>query len=145
MRALYHHERYYHGSEEMFDIDSFVALARERRIILHVGGGHMGPDPKCEMYAFDRMVKKVWSLPDAERNLLFQKGGYPADRHTPGNLGCILTYGTAIHPHVDPPDWLPVTPVSFLWFCRPQGDNPADGNWTRLWMNLRGKYVVGRI
>ena len=145
IRELYDHESNKHGTAEMFDMDSFVALARERRIIFHVGVRQMAPDPKCEIYAFDRMVDKVMGLPAAERNLLFQKCGYPPDRRTRRNLGRILTNGTAIHPHVNPPDWLPVTPVSFLWFCRPQGDNPADGNWTRLWMNLRGEYVVGRI
>ena len=145
IRALSDHESHAHGSATMFNISSFVVLARERRILFSNGSSHMAPEPNCERLTFDRMMEKVRALPPAELGLLFQKSGYHPGEYTAGNLAAILTYDPAAQPQHNAPRWLPVRADRFLSFCRPHGNDPADGNWRRVWRSLRDAYTDGRI
>ena len=145
IRKLSSHEHNGHGSATMFHISSFVVLARESRILFCRGGGQMTPEPDCGRHAFDRMVEKVWALPPAELGLIFQKSGFHAGEHTAGTLGRILTYDPTAQLPPNAPYWLPIPADRFLWFCRPHGNDPADGNWRRVWRSLREAYAVGRI
>ncbi len=144
IRALSNHERHTHGSAAMFNIDSFVVLARQRRILFG-SGGHMVPEANCERLAFDRMMEKVWALPDAELGLLFQKSGCHPSEYTYGNLRRILAYDPSAQPNNNAPYWLPVPADDFLSFCRPHDNDPADSNWRRVWRNLRERYANGHI
>ena len=134
---------------DMFSIDSFVVLAREGRVLFSGGtgggGGHLAPEASCQRLAFDRMMNKVWALPDAELGLLFQKSGCSEGQYTAGNLARILTYDPAAQLHESDPFWAPVQADRFLEFCRPHGDDPADSNWRRVWRDLRERYADGRI
>ena len=145
MRALYDHEINAHGSARMFNIDSFVVLARESRILFSSSAGHLAPEPDGVRLAYVRMVEKVQALPAAELGLLFQKSGFRAGECTPTNLGRLLTYDPSAPPHEDGPYWWPVRPDRFLMFCRPHGSDPADSTWRRVWRGLRERYADGRI
>ena len=145
IRKLYNHEHNGHGSARMFNISSFVVIAREHYIRLWISGGHMGPEPNCERFAFDRMIEKVRALPRAELRLLFQKSGFQAGQDTADNLRWILTNDPSAQPPPNAPHWLPVQADRFLWFCRPHDNDPADSNWRRIWTNLRQQYADGDI
>lgn len=144
IRKLSKHESDHHGSAEMFNISSFVVLARERRILFCIGGGHMAAEPNCGRLAFDRMMEKVRTLPPADLGLLFRKSGFHAGQSTAANLGRILTYDPTTQLPPNTPYWRPVRADYFLWSCRP-GNDPADGNWRRVWRSLREAYAGGRI
>ena len=105
----------------------------------------MAPEASCARLAFDRMMHKVQALPAADLELLYQKSGFTDGQHTPGNLGKILTNDRLAPPHDTAPFWAPVSPDSFLLFCRPDADDPADHDWRRLWRDLKEKYADGRI
>ena len=142
-RALYDHEQNAHGSAAMFHIDSFVVLARECRILVGIGG-HLAPEQTCQRLTFDRMMGKVRALPAAELRLLFEKSGF-GDEHSLGNLAMILTFDPFARVRDDDPYWKPLGLDRFLAFCRPNGDEPADSDWRRVWRSLREKYADGRI
>ncbi len=105
----------------------------------------MAPEANCERLAFDRMMEKVWALPDAELGLLFQKSGCHPSEYTHGHLRRILAYDPSAQPNNNAPYWLPVKADRFLSFCPPHDNDPADNNWKRVWENLRGRYANGRI
>ena len=88
---------------------------------------------------------RVRALPAAELGLLFERSGFRADEHSLGNLARILTYDPSVRRRDDDPYWKPLRPDRFLAFCRPDGDDPADSNWRRVWRNLRESYADGRI
>ena len=144
-RALYDHEVHAHGSAAMFSINSFVVLARQGRILFGIPGGYLALEPNCQRLAFDRMVGKVRALPAEELRLLFERSGFRADEHSLNNLEWILTYDPSARQRDDDPYWKPVRPDRFLAFCRPDGDDPADSGWRRVWRSLREKYADGRI
>ena len=129
----------------MFNIDSFVVLARQQRILFNNGGNSMIPELNCVRLAFVRMVEKVQALPAAELGLLFHKSGFHAGECTPTNLGRLLTHDPSAPPFDGAPYWLPVRPDRFLWFCRPHENHPADSTWRMVWRNLRERYADGRI
>ena len=143
IRLLADHERRAHGSAKMFHIDSFVALARERRVHFSIGGGHLAPNADCERLTFDRMMEKAQALPFASLRLLFHKSGFHPGQYTPRSLARILTHDPSTPPH----DNSPLPPDRFLWFCRPRGDDPADpdNDWIRVWRELREAYTDGRL
>ena len=144
-RDLFNHEKDAHGSVEMSSICSFVRLAREGRV-RQGKVGHTEPEPNCERVAYYRMMDKIWALPSADLLMLFQRNGYHhPDEQTSENLRKILTHDPLAKDGEDPPFWWPVKAESFLSQCRPDPFNPADGDWTRLWTDLRERYADGRI
>ena len=146
IRTLFHHEMTSHGTTAMSNICSFVRLAREGRIRIGGGGGHLVPEPTCEVFAFYRMKERVWALPAAEIGLLFQRSGFHhSSEHTDKNLEKILTQDPLTQPGDNPPFWWPVNAEHFLWFCRPHPTDPADHSWRLLWNDPRAKYADGRI
>lgn len=141
IRALFAHENAAHGSADMSNICSFVRLAREGRL-----SSRSMPDQDCEVLAFQRMLAKVLALPDATKDLLFQKSGFhQPDQQTPETMGKILTADYLAQPGDEPPYWWPIRAEHFLWQCRPQSNNPADHHWRILWTRLREEYADGRI
>ena len=143
-RALYEHEERAHNSAAMFHIDSFVVLARERRI-LSGNGGHMALEPTCRRVAFDRMMAKVQLLPNAALRLLYKRSGFDDDEYSVGNLAWILTHDPLAPLRGDDPYWKPLPPDRFLAFCRPHHDEPAGSSWRRVWRSLRDEYADGHI
>ena len=138
------HEEKVHGSAAMFCIDSFVVLARGDRIEFDMASGQALKE-KCKRHAFDRMIDKVLRLPTADLNLLFEKSGFADEGHSFDNLAAILTLDPLVRPNEEDPYWGPLRPERFLEYCRPDGDEPADSSWRRLWRDLREKYADGRI
>lgn len=144
IRSLFDHEGNVHGTAEMFNISSFVALVRRQRILFS-NGAHMVPERHSGRFAFDRMMEKVQALPAADLRLVFQKSGFRPGEYTPGNLKGILTYDPAVQPPPHAPHWLPLRADRFLLFCRPRVNNPADDDWRQVWENLRERYAHGSI
>lgn len=146
IRKLYTHEKNVHGSSEMFNLCSFVRLAREGRIRKgQAGGGQSLPEPECERLACIRMVEKVWALPHTTIGLLFQKSGYAPNQMNSENLAKILTKDISAQSGESPPYWWPVRAEAFLDCCAPHPTDPADDVWRTIWTELRAKYADGRI
>ena len=148
IRKLFKHERSTHSSSEMSSLCSFVRLAREGRVRKGspIGGGPAPPEPNCERLAYYRMMDKVGALPPTDLLMLFQRNGYHhPSTQTPDNLGKILTHDSLAREGEDPPFWWPVKAESFLSHCSPNPFDPADGDWTRVWTDLRERYADGRI
>lgn len=142
LRRLFAHEKLAHNSAKMSNICSFVTLAREGRIF-----GRYGKfTSECEQVTFDRMVQRVLAMPDATKNLLFQKAGFHhPDQQTPKNLGKILTADNLAQPGENPPYWSVIRAEHFLWLIRPDLNDPADHHWRIVWTGLRQKYAEGLI
>lgn len=141
LRVLYDHEKNHHESAQMFHTDSFVVLARQRRILLSNGFAPMRRDQYCESFILSRMIDNAQDLPPADLDLIYQKGGFTAGEHTIANLRGILTRD----PLADPGDDSPLLPNRFLSFCRPHDTDPADAEWRRVWQNIVDMYTDGRI
>lgn len=143
LRALFAHENSVHGSQDMFNICSFVRLAREGRI--HRGMARK-PVEECERLAFERMLDKIMALPRAEKDSLFQRSGYhhphEQSRHA---MGKILTADPLAQDWENPPYWWPVRADYFLKLIRPDPNNRADDQWKITWTRLREEYADGRI
>ncbi|CAF9939171.1 MAG: hypothetical protein ALECFALPRED_008002 [Alectoria fallacina] len=141
-RRLFTHEISAHGSMEMFNICSFVRLAREGRI--RGQNGLLGP--ACEKLAFHRMLDKALALPDGTKKALFQRSEflYP-EQHTPKNMGKILTADPLARQGESPPYWWPIRAEHFLWLIRPNINDPADQQWSMIWTGLREEYANGRF
>ena len=148
-RALFAHEKVAHGSTKMSDICSYVTLAREGRVCGGVGGQNT-PNEEIEKLAFQRMLEKVLALPNRTIALLFQKN----DLHHPNtqkraefneNLVWILTADYLAQHGENPPYWWPIRAEHFLWLCRPDPTEPANGEWRMMWNNLRNAYARGQI
>lgn len=145
IRALCEHEETVHGTVAMFHIDSFVALVRENRVLFGAGG-HLKPNPNCERLVFERMMDKVGALPAADLRLLFETCGFDDDEgHNSDHLAKILTADRLKRKEDKEPYWKPLQPDRFLAFCCPNGGDPPDGAWRRVWRSLRDKYADGRI
>ena len=143
IRPLFAHETSVHGSEDMSHLFSFVRLAREGRIC----SGPVGVVEKnCERLTFERMLEKVIALPDAMKNMLFERSGYrnPMQK-TRKNMGKILTADPLAQEWEEPPYWWPVRADYFLKLIRPNPSNPADHEWAIVWRSLREAYAEGRI
>ena len=139
-RYLFAHEKTAHGSVEMFNICSFVRLAREGRI----RGALLGE--ACEKLAFHRMLGKAEALPDGTKKALFQRSGfYYPEQHTPQNMGKILTADPLAQQGESPPYWWPIRADHFLWLIRPNTNDPADHQWSMVWTGLREEYANGRF
>ena len=146
LRRLFNHEETAHGSHTMSEISSFVALAREGRILRGSGGGSNKrvPIPDCGTHIFDRMMKKVRALPEDDLHLLVTK----ATKELPvGDFRDILAQIVTVDPSkkASEPYWRPLAAEDFLMFCRPLDTDPADEPWRVLWTDLRKKYAEGHI
>ena len=145
IRKLFKHEWETHRSAEMSNICSFVRLAREGRLLRHLGPALVELDPNCVEVAYYRMMFKIWALPTADLFMLFERNGcHQHSQQNSENLGRILTYDPWAEEGGSRPFWWPVKPEYFLSHCCPNSFNPAD-SWARLWMDLREKYADGRI
>lgn len=143
LRPLFVHEKSLHGSEDMSHMFSFVRLAREGRIRRGLGSN---VEQNCERLTFERMLEKVMALPDATKDMLFERSGYhnPTQK-TRVNMGKILTADPLAQEWEKPPYWWPVRADYFLKRIRPNPANPADHEWAVIWRQLREAYAEGRI
>ena len=135
IRALFDHEKAVHGSDSMSRICGYVALARKGRISRQLG-------QDSQKMAFDRMVEKIQGFEQPVTQLLCQKKGLP---HSLANLQDILS-SDCQRPDGDlSPAWWPVPPERFLWLLRPNDNDPADHQWSRVWTRLRQMYRNGHL
>ena len=142
LRRLLAHEKDAHHSAKMSNICSFVTLAREGRIV-----GRQGINTtESKRVTFDRMMQRVLAMPDATKNLLFQRAGFHnPDERTPKNLARILTADNLAQLGENPPYWWPIRAEHFLWLIRPNPNDPADHHWRIVWTGLREQYAEGII
>ncbi len=133
LRDLFKHEMTVHGSDFMSQICGYIVLARKGRI------WKLGPD--SQKIAFDRMVEKLQGYEQPITNLLCQKKGVP---HSISNLQEILSTDY-LRPDGDAPLWKPVPAERFLWLLRPDENDPADHQWSRVWTRLRQMYSNGHL